>query len=139
GQLKDHFPISMAGSQARRQAIQQAIQDHFQEFNAIVVTTIQLTYNVQPPTNFRDVYVYDVPYINSPTALAQQGYVDLNGTFDIHVVAGHCDIVPEMTNMLTRSYYFPYGTGGNATIWASVAGATSTVVANLKIQRFCPH
>lgn len=128
-----------------RQAIQVAVQAQLQAFQQIIAPAIQSAYNTPFPSAPRNVFVYDVAFLNAPWALAQQGWTDVGDGNRINVVGGHCQLVPDLTRQLTHSYYFPYEIHhqgplvGNVSIWTTVAQVQSATLGQLKVQRFCPH
>lgn len=86
----------------------------------------------------RDVYVYDLAYLNSPTHLAVQGWVDQDDRNALHLVAGGADELPAATAMLVRSVYLPYDTYQQGPAWPFVLGLQDQTNRALRQQRGFP-
>lgn len=118
GSMRVHVASSV--DQPRRALAYMSANEHWNNaFLTGVVPVVQTTHFGAPyPAATRDVWVYDVPFIKSPTQLGSQGYVRF-GDKSIHLVIGGCNELPKLTELLTESYYFPNGGGmytGNASI-----------------------
>lgn len=144
GHLRVFYAQSLTTTE--RQALTLVVGQHINAFNQRIVPTIQFAFpNLPHPTTQRDLYIYDVPYINAPWALSQLGWTDMDENNRINVVAGHCNLLPDLTHQLTHSYYFPYdihhqtAVVGNTLVWTTVAQVESDLLTQLKIQYFCPH
>jgi len=140
--------IFMAASfdQQEQQEIFIAIQQRRLAFEQQIVPLIRFNYpGVGPTTAQRDVYVYDTPHLNAPWKLTVPGWTDIDKNFRINVVAGHCNIVPDLVHQLTHSYYFPYDIHDESSlvfgvpIWPSVTFIEDLVTDSLKVQRLCSH
>lgn len=138
--------IATSFTQSERLLIEDAIRQRQLAFDLSVVSVLQFNYpGLSIPNSVRDVYVYDVPFINSPWALSREGWTDVDPDHTIHVVAGHCHIVPDLVHQLAHSYYFPgdihhqNAVAGGVSVWTTTAQVESNVTALLKIQRLCTH
>lgn len=131
GPLKIRYAVSLTDQQVVN--ANQAIATHWLAFTLNFGTPVGNNLN-------RDVYVYDLAFLNAPYLANQKGWVDLDKNFRINVVIGACDTVEDMTHQLVHSYYFPYEIYHDTPskgFWDFVKIVQDDVVLQLKFQRRC--
>lgn len=130
GPLRIHYAVSLT-----QQQVSNATDAIVAHWTAFIINFGQPSGNVD-----RDVYVYDLAFLNAPYLGQQKGWVDIDHNFRINVVIGDCDTVPDMTHQLVHSYYFPYEIYHqfpNVIYWLSVELVQDDVVLQLKYSRHC--
>ena len=136
------FPV-MIGPLRVHYAITLTQQQTINATEAIIAHWTAFIYNYGTPignTN-RDVYIFNLAFLNAPYLGDQKGWVDIDNNFRINVVIGTCDTVPDMTHQLVHSYYFPYEIYHrlpSVGFWTSVKIIQDSVVLQLKYIRHCP-